>query len=227
MKWEEVKEDMVAARVAEAATAMEVVMEEVANVEVAAEEVVHLVTNLEEVEEEAQDKLLHPGVAPEVVEVVMEIKEVMVVALKEDMAAVLKEAMEAAAAVEAHGEVLPKVKEDLILGAKTKAAEAVMVEEVIPGEKIQDGSTIPWAIKVAKAAGVATPAVDKAKAVGMMAVMAKVAMAAAVATNKEAIIMAVVLQLVVVVEAAVPCEEEGPEAAVAMAAAANDLLLIR
>lgn len=226
MKWEEVKEDMVAAKVEEAATAMEVVMEEVANVEVAA--VVHLVTNLEEVEEEAQDKLLHPGVDPEVVEVAMEIKEVMVVAPKEDMAVVLKEAMEAAAAVEAHGEVLPKVKEDLILGAKTKAAEAVMVEEVIPGEKIQDGSTIPWAIKVAKAAGVATPAVDKAKAVGMMAVMAKVAMAAAVATNKEAIIMAAVLQLVVVVEAAaVPCEEEGPEAAVAMAAAANDLLLIR
>ena len=104
-------------------------MEEVANVEVAAEEVVHLVTNLEEVEEEAQDKLLHPGVAPEVVEVAMEIKEVMVVALKEDMAAVLKEAMEAAAAVEAHGEVL-KVKEDRILGAKTKAEEVVMVEEV-------------------------------------------------------------------------------------------------
>ena len=105
-------------------------MEEVANVEVVAEEVVHLVTNLEEVEEEAQDKLLHPGVAPEVVEVAMEIKEVMVVAPKEDMAVVLKEAMEAAAAVEAHGEVLPKVKEDLILGAKIKAAEAVMVEEV-------------------------------------------------------------------------------------------------
>ena len=64
-----------------------------------------------------------------------------------------------------------------------------------------------------------TPAADKAKGVGVMtAVMAKVVAAA----TKEAIIMAVVLHLVV----AVPCEE-GPEAAVAMEAAANDLLLIR
>ena len=48
---------------------------------------------------------------------------------KEDMVVVvLKEATEAAA-VEAHGEVL-KVKEDRILGAKTKAEEVVMVEEV-------------------------------------------------------------------------------------------------
>lgn len=67
-----------------------------------------------------------------------------------------------------------------------------------------------------------TPAADKAKGVGVMtAVMAKVVAAA----TKEAIIMAVVLHLVVAVEA-VPCEE-GPEAAVAMEAAANDLLLIR
>ena len=64
-----------------------------------------------------------------------------------------------------------------------------------------------------------TPAADKAKGVGVMtAVMAKVVAAA----TKEAIIMAVVLHLV----EAVPCEE-GPEAAVAMEAAANDLLLIR
>ena len=89
------------------------------------------------------------------------------------------------------------------------------------GEKIQDGSTTPWAIKAAKAAGVVTPAADKAKGVGVIAVMAKVVAAA----TKEAIIMAVVLHLVVAVEA-VPCEE-GPEAAVAMEAAANDLLLIR
>ena len=68
-----------------------------------------------------------------------------------------------------------------------------------------------------------TPAADKAKGVGVMtAVMAKVVAAAA---TKEAIIMAVVLHLVVAVEA-VPCEE-GPEAAVAMEAVANDLLLIR
>ena len=68
-----------------------------------------------------------------------------------------------------------------------------------------------------------TPAADKAKEVGVMtAVMAQVVAAAA---TKEAIIMAVVLHLVVAVEA-VPCEE-GPEAAVAMEAAANDLLLIR
>ena len=68
-----------------------------------------------------------------------------------------------------------------------------------------------------------TPAADEAKGVGVMtAVMAKVVAAAA---TKEAIIMAVVLHLVVAVEA-VPCEE-GPEAAVAMEAAANDLLLIR
>merc|ERR1719195_886650 len=184
-----------------------------------AEDVVaHLVTNLEVVVEEAQDKLLHPGVAPVEAEVDMVIKVDM--APKEDMVVVvLKEATEAAA-VEAHGEVL-KVKEDRILGAKTKAEEVVMVEEVIPGEKIQDGSTTPWAIKAAKAAGVVTPAADKAKGVGgMTAVTAKVA-----AATKEAIIMAVVLHLVVAVEA-VPCEE-GPEAAVAMEAAANDLLLIR
>lgn len=206
--------------VVEVEVAMEIkeVMEvEVVNVE---DVVAHLVTNLEVVVEEAQDKLLHPGVAPEEAEVDMVIKVDM--APKEDMVVVvLKEATEAAA-VEAHGEVL-KVKEDRILGAKTKAEEVVMVEEVIPGEKIQDGSTTPWAIKAAKAAGVVTPAADKAKGVGVMtAVMAKVVAAAA---TKEAIIMAVVLHLVVAVEA-VPCEE-GPEAAVAMEAAANDLLLIR
>lgn len=205
--------------VVEVEVAMEIkeVMEvEVVNVE---DVVAHLVTNLEVLVEEAQDKLLHPGVAPEEAEVDMVIKVDMVP--KEDMVVVLKEATEAAA-VEAHGEVL-KVKEDRILGAKTKAEEVVMVEEVIPGEKIQDGSTTPWAIKAAKAAGVVTPAADKAKGVGVMtAVMAKVVAAAA---TKEAIIMAVVLHLVVAVEA-VPCEE-GPEAAVAMEAAANDLLLIR